>query len=189
MLTRTTHTRKNRQLCIACDFIYRCRYDHCGNAITSFSVKLKRKWPFETSTIWKKTPRLPHFTPWTYDIKYENAFYSMHGGQWIRVALPNVLTHFVFRQLQMLVVQIVLVIQRRTSIYQNMVNSVLRWAWVTNFSKHGYKYRIYFVCTYPAFSVAVMDMWCSSASRRDEPPWISAGGAACCSVVADTPAT
>lgn len=43
-------------------------------------------------------------------------------------------------------------------------------------------------CTYPASSEAVMDIWCSSVSCRDELPCIKASGADC-SVVADTPAT
>lgn len=43
--------------------------------------------------------------------------------------------------------------------------------------------------TYPAFSVAAMDMWCSSVSGRDEAPCTKTGGADSCSVVADTPAT
>lgn len=42
---------------------------------------------------------------------------------------------------------------------------------------------------YPAFSVAVMDMWRSSDSCRDDVPWTDAGGADWGSVVADTPAT
>lgn len=94
---------------------------------------------------------------------------------------------FTFGQLQMFCWNCFAVIRRKASIYQNKVSKVLRWAPLNLWNMDSILSNL--CCTYPAFSVAVMDMWCSSASRRDEPPWISAGGADCCSVVADTPAT
>lgn len=129
---------KCRQLCIACDFIYRWRYDHYGNAITSFSVKLKRKWPIETSTSF--------FLFKTYDClaadrehmicKKNVKTRSIHCMRchrklnvWRRMnRVTSMLTHFSFRQLQMLSVQMGLVIRRKASICHNMVNSVWRWA-------------------------------------------------------------